>query len=314
MKTRNSKTQQLQALAERQVGENIRVEYKPGGLTSGWYISKKEHSYCIGKNEFEATLWLNKVPSLEVLPLEKGAIGWLEYHDHFIIRQLTDQLYRLDPVSIHISHNLASKVITGYQQMSAHNSALLALIWVLGTPLKRFVGYYPHLVLTGEKGSGKSALLQKLRESTGIKILPISSSITLQNSTDLIAVDEYNFSRQIDLLDLCKNTDPPLLLTQKTILEPKPSNIVQIELQTPIGDYLGAHYKLTDEWPIERWFVYLTQLRRSEFENIDYSGLFKEIATNNALIRLTWKLICRFSGIGDSQLETMVLESIDSME
>lgn len=46
------KTQQLLTLAQRHFGQNIQIEYKPSGLTSGWYLSKNDHSYCIGKTEW----------------------------------------------------------------------------------------------------------------------------------------------------------------------------------------------------------------------------------------------------------------------
>lgn len=63
-----SKTQQLLTLAKHYFGQDIRqdiqVEYKPGGLKSGWYLNKNDRSYCIGKNEFEAILWLCRVPNL----------------------------------------------------------------------------------------------------------------------------------------------------------------------------------------------------------------------------------------------------------
>lgn len=62
----------------------------------------------------------------------------------------------------------AKTVIAGYQQTFKENAAALLLTWALGSHLKAFLGFWPHMVMQADKGSGKSTLIKRLERSIGM--------------------------------------------------------------------------------------------------------------------------------------------------
>jgi len=59
----------------------------------------------------------------------------------------------------------ARKVVDAYQSTFASNAALQLLVWSLGGHLKAFLGFWPHLVMQADKGSGKSTLIKQLERT-----------------------------------------------------------------------------------------------------------------------------------------------------
>ncbi|WP_293765911.1 toprim domain-containing protein [uncultured Aquitalea sp.] len=65
----------------------------------------------------------------------------------------------------------ARSVILAYQDTFKHNAATIALVWGLGSHLKTVLGFYPHLQMQAEKGSGKSRLLESLQNTLAFQVL-----------------------------------------------------------------------------------------------------------------------------------------------
>jgi hypothetical protein len=65
----------------------------------------------------------------------------------------------------------ARTVLQAYQATFQHNAAAIALVWALGAHLKTMLGFYPHLQMQAEKGSGKSKLLESLQSTLAFQVL-----------------------------------------------------------------------------------------------------------------------------------------------
>ncbi|EHP41244.1 hypothetical protein OR16_21136 [Cupriavidus basilensis OR16] len=65
----------------------------------------------------------------------------------------------------------ARTVITAYQATFRGNAAAIGLVWALGAHLKTILGFYPHLQMQAEKGSGKSKLLESLQATLAFQVL-----------------------------------------------------------------------------------------------------------------------------------------------
>lgn len=69
------------------------------------------------------------------------------------------------------SRQNARAVIAAYQATFRNNAAAIALAWGLGAHLKTVLGFYPHLQMQAEKGSGKSKLLESLQTTLAFQVL-----------------------------------------------------------------------------------------------------------------------------------------------
>lgn len=101
----------------------------------------------------------------------------------------------------------AATVIRAYVQTFGQNAAAQLLTWTLGAHLKAFLSFWPHLALQGDKGTGKTTLLERLSSTTGIQILSGQSMQTefriitaLGYTSQPICWDEIS-SRSQDLID-----------------------------------------------------------------------------------------------------------------
>lgn len=59
----------------------------------------------------------------------------------------------------------ARAVVMAYQATFGKNAAALLLVWALGCHLKAVLGFWPHMVLQADKGTGKSTLVKRLERS-----------------------------------------------------------------------------------------------------------------------------------------------------
>lgn len=152
-----TKTQQLQATASRIFGENVQIEYKPGGIRSGWYISKGEHTYCFGKNEQEAIEWLGKSLTFQASNMV----------DLTIVRNIRYSLTQLsvDPHELRIAASFLLKDILYLQ--TKPKITITSWIWCLGTPLKRVIGDYPDLRIKKRCGSKANKMAEILLTLSG---------------------------------------------------------------------------------------------------------------------------------------------------
>lgn len=69
------------------------------------------------------------------------------------------------------SRDAAATVVRAYQATFHHNAASIALVWGLGAHIKSILGFYPHLQMQAQKGSGKSKLLESLQATLSFQVL-----------------------------------------------------------------------------------------------------------------------------------------------
>jgi hypothetical protein len=200
-------------------------------------------------------------------------LGYQEYLDHAIACQLTDQTECSRPAN----NTQPFEIITTFQQINACNSALLVLIWALGMPIKRFIGYYPDLVLVGESVD-KNAFIQRIENTVWADTLPgflqkkDGIPKILIGTSSHISPNEFPETVKIEL--------------SPTTQQPPPSLIAQ--------------------WPVTEWLDFLCSINRSEFDDIlghcyqDYCHVtapsVPDKVNNTVIMLLTWKLICLFLG------------------
>lgn len=154
-----TKTQQLQATASRIFGDNVQIEYKPGGIRSGWYISKGEHTYCFGKNEQEAIDWLKSSPIFQIS---------CNIIDYTIVRNIRHSLSQLsvDRHELRIAGSFLLKDIL--YLLTKPRIAILSWLWCLGIPLKRRIGDYPDLeIKRSRSGLGTNKIAEILLTLSG---------------------------------------------------------------------------------------------------------------------------------------------------
>lgn len=69
----------------------------------------------------------------------------------------------------------ARRVIEAYALTFGRHAAAQLLVWSLGGHLKPFLGFWPHMVLQADKGTGKSTLIKRLERSIGFTMLSAQS-------------------------------------------------------------------------------------------------------------------------------------------
>lgn len=96
------------------------------------------------------------------------------WRDEKLIVNEGPDCYFPDPAQQCPYHNLtfprgsvaeARQVVLAYQATFGKNAAAILLVWALGAHLKAFLGFYPHMVLQADKGTGKSTLVKRLERS-----------------------------------------------------------------------------------------------------------------------------------------------------
>ncbi len=69
------------------------------------------------------------------------------------------------------SPDQARQVVEAYMATFGGNAGAQLLVWALGGHLKTIIGFWPHMVLQADKGSGKSTLIKRLERSISFTML-----------------------------------------------------------------------------------------------------------------------------------------------
>lgn len=77
----------------------------------------------------------------------------------------------------------AARIIAAYQATYGKNAVTMALVWGLGAHLKAYTGFWPHMVMQADKGSGKSTQIKRLERTLGFTMF---SGQSLQTEFRLI--------------------------------------------------------------------------------------------------------------------------------
>jgi len=120
--------------------------------------------------ERAAELGARDVVNFVGLAWRGGELAALEGSDCYFIEPQKQCLYYNMTFPRGTRQN-ARAVIKAYQATFRNNAAAIGLVWALGTHLKTVLGFYPHLQMQAEKGSGKSKLLESLQSTLAFQVL-----------------------------------------------------------------------------------------------------------------------------------------------
>lgn len=101
----------------------------------------------------------------------------------------------------------AAKIITAYQETYGKNAMTQALVWALGGHLKAFTGFWPHMVMQADKGSGKSTQIKRLERTLSFTMFSGQSLqtefrlITSISGTSHVVGWEELSARKQDIID-----------------------------------------------------------------------------------------------------------------
>lgn len=234
----------------------------------------------------------------------------------------------------------AARVIQAYQDTFLHNAASLALVWGLCGHLKAFLGFWPHMVMQADKGSGKSTLIKRLERSIGFTMF---SGQSLQTEFRLVTSTSYTShpvgweelsARRQDIIDKAvgilqesyqhtvtrRGSDmtefllcaPVLLAGEDVPVRSLTGKIVRTDLTRRMGPKMPEDLP---RFPVREWLNYLATLTREQVcEAHTRAEQWLRMAcygskddkgasrmlSNYAALLAGWQLLCEFSGLDRS--------------
>lgn len=231
----------------------------------------------------------------------------------------------------------AALIIRAYQDTFRDNAAAQALVWGLGGHLKAFLGFWPHLVMQADKGSGKSTLIKRLERTLGFTMF---SGQSLQTEFRLVTSCSYTSqpvgweelsARKQEIIDKAvgilqesyqhtvtkRGSDmteyllcaPVLLAGEDVPVKSLTGKIVRTDLTRRMGP------KLPDElprFPVREWLQWLATMNRASVLDLHaraeawlWMGCrapkedtgARRMVTNYAAVLAAWQLLCEFAGM-----------------
>jgi hypothetical protein len=231
----------------------------------------------------------------------------------------------------------AAKVIDAYQKTFSDNAVAMLLVWGLGCHLKAFLGFWPHMVLQAEKGSGKSTIVKRLERTIGFTMFsgqslqtefrlvtsvahtshPIGWEELSARKTDVIdkAVallqETYQFTitrRGSDMTEYLLSA-PVLLAGEDVPVDSLLGKVVRTQLVGRRGELIPESLP---RFPVREWLQWLQNLdvtRVREIYTATNERLLQRTAAskqdsgamrmvgNYAALATAWRLLCEFAGI-----------------
>jgi len=237
--------------------------------------------------------------------------------------------------------NDARRVITAYQSTFRKNAASLLLAWALGSHLKTFLGFWPHMIMQADKGAGKSTLVKRLERTIAMTMFSGQSINTefrlltsVSHTSHPVGWEELSARRQevidkaVALLQeayqysvtrrgsemteylICA---PVLLAGEDVPVRSLLGKVVQTELTGRKGALLPHDLP---RFPVLEWLKFLSGMTRkraleSHEQTLDFlldrsrapkdDTQAQRMSGNYAAVLLAWKLLCEFAGIDESQ-------------
>lgn len=231
----------------------------------------------------------------------------------------------------------ARTVIEAYQATFQHNAAAQALVWALGGHLKAFLGYWPHLVMQANKGSGKSTLIKRLERTIGFTMfsgqslqtefrlvtsisytshpvgweeLSARGQVIIEKAVALLQ-ESYNHTvtrRGSDMTEflLCA---PVLLAGEDVPVRSLTGKVVRCDLSNRKGPKMPENLPA---FPVREWLQYLATLTRARVleAHADAEAWLRlacrassgddganRMVENYAAVLCGWRLLCEFAGL-----------------
>ncbi|MCR8922695.1 toprim domain-containing protein [Dasania sp. GY-MA-18] len=230
----------------------------------------------------------------------------------------------------------AFKLVSAYQQTFKHNAASQLLVWALGAHLKAFLGFWPHMILQADKGSGKSVLVKRLERSIGFTMLSGQSLQTefrlltsVSHTSHPVGWEELSARKQ-DVIDKAvamlqesyqhtvtrRGSDmteylicaPVLLAGEDVPVDSLLGKVVRTELaekgpmlpetlpRFPVRQWLQFLAGLTRMRVMELYEKCLTYCENHNAGNMEDNGA-QRMTRNYAAVMCAWGLLCEFGGI-----------------
>lgn len=233
--------------------------------------------------------------------------------------------------------NLAKHLITAYQNTFRENAATQLLVWSLGGHLKAFLGFWPHMIVQADKGSGKSTLIKRLERSIGMTMFggqslqtefrlltsvchtshPVGWEEISARRQDVINVavamlqESYQYTltrRGSDLTEFLISA-PVLLAGEDVPVRSLTGKVIRADLTNRKGPLMAENLP---RFPVREWLKYLATLTREqvqqrlqEWEQFCWDGCrarngdsgASRMVRNYAAMAMAWSLLCEFAGI-----------------
>lgn len=234
----------------------------------------------------------------------------------------------------------ARQVITAYQSTFKKNAASMLLAWALGSHLKAFLGFWPHMIMQADKGAGKSTLVKRLERTIAMTMFSGQSINTefrlltsVSHTSHPVGWEELSARRQevidkaVALLQeayqysvtrrgsemteylICA---PVLLAGEDVPVRSLLGKVVQTELTSRKGSLIPHDLP---RFPVLEWLKFLVGLNRKRaLESHEQAINFllersrapkddtqaQRMSGNYAAVLLAWKLLCEFAGIDEA--------------
>ncbi len=235
----------------------------------------------------------------------------------------------------------ARRVIEAYQETFKENAAAMLLVWGVGAQLKALLGFWPHMMLQADKGSGKSVLIKRLERTIGFTMFSGQSLQTefrlltsVSHTSHPVGWEELSARKQ-DVIDkacaiLQENyqytvtkrgsemteylVSAPVLLAGedvpvKTLLQ----KLVRTDITNKQGPLMPENLP---RFPMREWILHLAQLGKSRVMEV-FAGAESHckshsaakagdsgaarIIRNYAAVLTAWRLLADFAGIDKGQ-------------
>lgn len=237
----------------------------------------------------------------------------------------------------HGNQQQGREVLAAFQATFNNNAGSLALVWALGAHLKAHLGFYPHMQMEAEKGSGKSTFLMHWSKATQTQVFStqmLDTAFRIQSivaySGQPVAWEEistlrpeaaqaanqmlqqtYNYAYSV------RGGTTPMLYSTPVLLTGE-----EVDMNSLLGKLTRtslSHAKQGKEiraglpvFPMKPWLQWLSE-REPEQVQQDLEKQFqqcllegrakkedanaKRIVKNFACIRLAWHYLCEFLNV-----------------
>ncbi len=233
----------------------------------------------------------------------------------------------------------AREVIQAFQTTFKQNAALLPLVWSLGGHLKALLGFWPHMMIQSDKGSGKSTLIKRLERAIGMTMFSGQSLTTefrlltsISHTSHPVGWEELSARRQ-EVIDkavgmLQENYQYTVTRRGTEMTEYMLSAPVMLAGEdVPVRSLLGKIIRsdlsgkkgpmLPDDlprFPVRSWLEFLSKLSRVEvldrYRKIRKICLDTSLASgsddgalrmsgNYAAVLMAWQYLCEFAGMDE---------------
>jgi len=186
----------------------------------------------------------------------------------------------------------AARIIAAYQATYGRNAVAQALVWALGAHLKAYTGFWPHMVMQADKGSGKSTQIKRLERTLGFTMFSGQSLQTefrlitsISGTSHPVGWEELS-ARRVDIIEKAvgllqenyqftvtrRGSDmteyllcaPVLLAGEDVPVRSLTGKVVRCTLDaTQMGPMLPSGLP---RFPVREWLHFLAALRRERVE------------------------------------------------